>query len=119
MSFLSKIAKVGVTIDKILTDGKVLRWTINKKIKEFGEMLELNFDPKEKKLRLKILLSGEKEPIEININKYIIEKEETTKIKILEASSDRLWLNASLKNFVIGKSFNVPDKAIQYIEEFL
>ena len=40
-------------------------------------------------------------------------------IEIKEVSSDRAWVDAALRNFVAGKSFKLPPKSVDLINEFL
>ncbi len=82
--------------------------------------MELKLDSKAKTAKVKVLLKGESEPIEITVDKYKTGKKNgTSYLHVIEASSDRLWIDAALRNFVIGKDFNVPDKAADYMEDFL
>ena len=83
-------------------------------------MLELKIDNKQKKINVNMLLKGETEPIEINITKYDIEKENgETKLCIKNGSSSRPWIDAILKNVVIDQKFNVPPKAVDFLNQFL
>ena len=120
MSFLSKLAKFASGIDNFINGGSLTRKVINSRIKEYGEMLELKLDNKAKTARVKVLLKGESEPVEIVVNKYELSKGNgKSSLRILKASSDRLWLDAALRNFVVGKDFNIPEKASDYMEDFL
>ena len=122
MSIKTKIIKTLHTI----TNSASTRFAINKEIGEFGKMLDLKFDNKNKSITLVVDLKGEDKPLEVNIEKYEIisnsiddKKDITSEIKIISASADKEWINAIIKNFVIGKIFLVPTKYLSLIEEFL
>lgn len=50
MSFKSKLAKLAIGVDNFITGGSGVRWFINSKIKEYGEVLEINLELKHCKL---------------------------------------------------------------------
>ena len=75
-------------------------------------MTELSIDTKTKRIRLRLELLGEKEPIEVRILRYgLAQKGETTYITIEEATSSREWLTAVLREFLVGREFAIPAKA--------
>ena len=84
-------------------------------------MLTLNIDPKAKKLDFSILLNGETMPLQVTVNRYELDSfgNGTTTFKIAECSTNRPWLNAVIKNFLIGKSFDVPEKVADLLKNFL
>ncbi len=58
-------------------------------------MTELSIDTKNKRVRVRLELLGEKEPIDVEILRYSLkEKGETTCITIEEVTSSREWLTA-------------------------
>ena len=90
-------------------------------------MLTLNIDPKAKKLDFSILLNGETMPLQVTVNRYELDsfgkeapfRSGLTTFKITECSTNRPWLNAVIKNFLIGKSFDVSDKVADLLKNFL
>ena len=75
-------------------------------------MTELSIDTKNKRVRVRLELLGEKEPIEVEILRYSLkEKGETTYITIEEATASREWLTVALREFVVGQDVTVPPKA--------
>ena len=75
-------------------------------------MTELSIDTKNKRVRVRLELLGETEPIEVEILRYSLkEKGETTYITIEEATSSRQWVTAALREFVIGQDLAFPHKA--------
>jgi hypothetical protein len=48
---------------------------MNSYIKEYGKMLKLNLDSKNKSIALEVLLEGEKEPLSVNVQRYELTEE--------------------------------------------
>ena len=89
-----------------------VRFATNTKLRSIGEMTELSIDTKTKRVRVRLELLGEKEPIEVEILRYTLkEKGETTYITIEEATSSREWLTVALREFVVGEDLAIPAKA--------
>ena len=77
-----------------------------------GQMTELLIDTKNKRVRARLELLGEKEPIDVEILRYSLkEKGETTYITIEEATSSREWVTVALREFVVGQDLPIPPKA--------
>jgi hypothetical protein len=75
-------------------------------------MTELSIDTKTKRIRVRLELLGEKEPIEVEVLRYsLTEKSETTYVTIEEVTSSREWLAAALREFLVGREFAIPAKA--------
>jgi len=75
-------------------------------------MTELLIDTKNKRVRARVDLLGENQPIEVEILRYSLkEKGETTYITVEEATSSREWLTAALREFVVGQELPIPAKA--------
>lgn len=88
------------------------RVAINTKLRSIGEMTELSIDTKNKRVRLRLELLGEQEPIDVDILRYSLkEKGETTYITIEEATSSRKWVTVALREFVVGQDLAIPAKA--------
>ena len=88
------------------------RVAINRRLGSIGTMTELSIDTKEKRIRVRLDLIGEKEPIEVEILRYHLKtKGETTHITIEEATASREWLTVALREFVVGQDITIPAKA--------
>jgi hypothetical protein len=88
------------------------RVAINTKLRSIGQMTELSIDTKNKRVRVRLELLGEKEPIDVEILRYTLkEKDETTCITIEEVTSSREWLTVALREFVVGQDLALPAKA--------
>ena len=88
------------------------RVAINTKLRSIGEMTELSIDTKNRRVRVRLELAGETEPIDVEIARYRLkEKNETTYITIEEATSSREWLTVALREFIVGQDLAIPAKA--------
>ena len=88
------------------------RVAINTKLRSIGEMTELSIDTKTKRVRVRLELLGEREPIDVEVLRYSLkEKGDTTYITIEEAISSREWLTVALREFIIGQDLAIPAKA--------
>jgi len=77
-----------------------------------GQMTEISIDTKNKRVRVRLELLGEKEPIDVEVLRYSLkEKGETTYITIEEATASREWLTVALREFVVGQDLPLPAKA--------
>jgi hypothetical protein len=89
-----------------------VRLAVNAQLRSIGEMTELSIDTKKRRVRVRLELVGEKEPIEIEILRYNVKsKGETTHISIEEATASREWLAVALREFIVGQDLTVPAKA--------
>jgi len=88
------------------------RVAINRWLNSIGEMTELSIDTKKKRIRVRLDLVGEKEPIEVEILRYNLKtKGETAHITIEEGTASREWLTLALREFVVGQDITIPAKA--------
>ena len=61
-------------------------------------------------MRLELL--GEAEPIEVEITKYSLKnKDSAARLTIEEATASREWLSVALREFVVGRTIDIPAKA--------
>ena len=88
------------------------RIAINTKLRSIGQMTELFIDTQNKRVRVRLELLGENEPIDVEILRYCLtEKGENTCITIEEVTSSREWLTVALREFVVGQDLAIPAKA--------
>jgi hypothetical protein len=84
----------------------------NRWLKGIGEMTELSIDTKKRRVRVRLELLGEAEPIEVEITKYNLKnKESGARITVEEATASREWLAVALREFVVGRTIELPAKA--------
>lgn len=92
--------------------GFAARVAVNSKLRGIGEMTELAIDTKNRRLRVRLELLGENEPIDIDVARYELRQDPRgAEITIRSATASKQWLNAAIREFVIGKSFPIPPKA--------
>ena len=84
---------------------------INTYLKEYGKMLKLNLDSKNKSITLEVLLEGEKEPLSVNVERYELTEEQGKHLlKIYGIHTSRAWINAIAGSYLEGKSFEIPEE---------
>lgn len=75
---------------------------VNNNIKEYGEMVNLKIDSKNKNIELEVLLKGEKENIIVKVDKYeVIKKDDSSYIKFKNISASREWITVLINNVLI------------------
>lgn len=119
MDVSGKITKLAKQIDK-LCDHKGSKHLINQFIGEYGEVVELDLDTKQKSLKAEIMLHGESNTVSVHVTDYAVTKAGgSAQFVIKKASVDRAWLNALMQKFVVDKSWEIPPVALPYLENFL
>ena len=82
----------------------LLKKYVNSQIKEFGEMLNFHIDSQNKNISLDVLLKGEKEIINVKIEKYeVVRKDDAAYIKFNNISASREWIEVLIQNIAIPK----------------
>jgi hypothetical protein len=80
-------------------------------------MTELSIDTKKKRVRVRLELIGEKEPVDVEIIRYSLKvKGASTHITIEEVTSSRQWLTVALREFIVGEDLAVPAKAAALLQ---
>ncbi len=75
---------------------------IDNEIKEYGRIVNLQIDSKNKNILLEVLLKGEKENINIKIESYeVVQNDGSAFIKFKKVSSSREWVDVLIQNIVI------------------
>ena len=93
------------------------RIAINSKLKGIGEMTELAIDTKTRRVRVRLELLGEAEPIEVEITKYDLKNDDSgARLIIEEATASREWLAVALREFVVGRTIELPAKAVAWLK---
>ena len=90
---------------------------VNTKLHGIGEVTELSIDTKKRLIHMRLDLTGEAEPIEINVTKFeVTHRRGQAAITILSADTSHEWLTEVLRQFVVGKSFPIPPQAGTILE---
>ena len=101
--------------DKTIAKG--LQTAINLKIKEYGEMLKLNLNSQEKTIELEVMLKGEKEPLKVYVNEYVV-SEENGKYYLYakDIKTSREWINIVAENYLKGEKIEIPEKIAKTLQ---
>ncbi len=93
------------------------RIAINSKLRGIGEMTELLIDTKTRRVRARLELVGEAEPIEVEITKYNLKNHDSgARLTIEEATASREWLVIALREFLVGRTIELPAKAVALLK---
>jgi hypothetical protein len=85
-------------------------------IKDYGKILNLSINSKDKSVGLTVDLNGEKEPLNIKISNYrVFEKNGESFIKINGIETSRDWINRVASSYLSGKEFKVPDEFVKIL----
>lgn len=120
MSFKLSAAK---TVIK-WTPKKLISWVANIILKDIAELTGFSFDLEARKSYLQIQLAGESETIEVWLEGFAINMDEDSYKLIIEyAKSNRIWLNNILSR-IVGKEWKIPVTSqitpqIKFIAELL
>ena len=75
-------------------------------------MSDVSIDTSTREIRVSLELVGETTPVEIHVRHYSIEQQgERATVTIGDATASREWLTELLREFVVGKTFVIPDRA--------
>jgi hypothetical protein len=104
--------------DKALS--KSLEFAINQKIKDYGKMLKLNLNSKDKTIEFEIMLKGEKESLIVYIDNYMI-SEENGKFHLYaeDVRTSREWINIVAENYLKNQKIEVPDKIAKTLQTLI
>ena len=87
---------------------------------DYGKMVEIKFNPKEKHLFARLDLAGEESPIEVEITDYELEESgESTNIIVKQATVDREWIELLIRDLLIDKPISLPADKVKLIRGIL
>jgi hypothetical protein len=87
-----------------------LRTILAAYLEKYGTMLNFALDPQTRTITLEMLPKGEKEPIQLTLRGYELAEPEGGKpaLRIAQVSASREWLEVLLRQFVEGRSIELP-----------
>lgn len=116
---MSALGRAGKLLDRF-TGSASTKYILNRLIRNYGRLVELQINPGERKIRAAVLLSGEQQPVDLNIEEYrIIINRNSTSFVIKTARSSRPWVNAILRDFIIDRHWPLPENKKELIQDFL
>ncbi len=94
-----------------------VRSVFNSKYGRFGQMSDVSVDTSKREIRVRLELVGENTPIELHIMNYSIEQQGAgATLTIGDAIASREWITELLREFVIGRTFVLPERAAAMIK---
>lgn len=86
----------------------IQRW-LARELADYGEVLEFKLNSAQRNAELHLLLKGERERLTVNVEDYEITSSGGEDFIVLKrAQASREWVNAVLRNLVIGKKHKIP-----------
>lgn len=80
-------------------------------------MTELSIDTQTRRVRVRLELVGESEPIEVEVTKYNLKNDDSgARLIIDEATASREWVAIALREFVVGRTIELPAKAVAWLK---
>lgn len=104
MSFKTGLIKMAIK----WTPNMMIIWVANIILKGIAELVDFNFDLEARTAYVQVQLLGESETIEVWLENFVIvSDEESHKLIIQQAQSNRIWLN-NLLSRIAGKAWKIP-----------
>src|SRR6185369_5960898 len=85
----------------------IQRW-LSRELADYGEVLDFKINSRERSAELHVLLKGEREKMAVHIDEYEVVSTDKDYIVVKRAHASREWVNAVLRNLVIGKRHQIP-----------
>ena len=84
---------------------------LSKEMADYGEVLDFKLDTSAQKGELHVHLKGERDPLTVHVNGWhIVSEAGTDYVVIKQAHASREWVNAVMRNFLIGKKHKIPSQ---------
>ncbi len=85
----------------------IQRW-LSREMADYGEVLDFKISSRSRSAELHVLLKGERDKLTVHIDEYEIISSHQDYIIVKRARASREWVNAVLRNLVIGKRHQIP-----------
>jgi hypothetical protein len=86
-----------------------LKAFISERFSQYGELLDCEVDTREAQVRVRALLKGETQPIEVCIERYVLDKQGGERqITIQSLSCSREWIGLLLNRLFVNKPYRLP-----------
>jgi hypothetical protein len=94
-----------------------IRSFFNSKYSQIGQMTDVSVDTAKRELSVKLELAGEPTPVEIHGGNYRFEQRgEQATVTVGDASASREWASGLLREFVVGRTFVLPQRAAAIVK---
>ena len=88
------------------------RRVLNARLSPFGTITALSLDTAQRRAQFRLELCGEKEPLDVDVRKYDIERSAKGDwLTVVDAVASREWVTAALHHFAVGRRFHLSRKA--------
>jgi hypothetical protein len=105
---------------QIINSDKVKDLVINPLFKEYGEVIDFCLKSETREIHLKVLLVGEKEPIDVDIEGYeLIDDEVSPCIVIKKCATSRQWMTVLAEKFLYEKALPIPKEKFALVKSIL
>jgi hypothetical protein len=92
----------------------------NARYSRVGQMSEVSIDTARREIRVRLELVGESTPVEIHVTDYTIEHQgERATVTIGDVTASREWITELLRQFVVGRTFALPERAAAIVKLLL
>jgi hypothetical protein len=93
---------------------------VRKSIERYGELQDFKLNSSSKTMYLKVLLKGEREPVEVRVNSYaIVDEHGKSFIRIHDVETSREWMTRLSEEFLIKQKFEIPENYSTMVKKFL
>jgi hypothetical protein len=98
----------------------VIEKLLAKKLAPYGQLLAFQLHSAENRASCRVLLRGETEPVTLSVDEYRLTQDATgTALTVVQACASREWLSQLLRDFLVGRSFPVPEQYASYARMLL
>jgi len=89
-----------------------IRSFFNSKYSRFGQMTDVSVDTSKREIRVRLELVGEATPIEVHVMDYRMDQQgDRVTLTIGDATASREWMTELLREFVVGRTYVLPERA--------
>lgn len=84
---------------------------LTREMADYGEVLDFKIDTAAQKGELHVHLKGEREKLTVHLNGWhLVNEGGQDYIVVKQAHASREWVNAVMRNFLIGKKHKIPSQ---------
>ena len=84
---------------------------LTREMADYGEVLDFKIDTAAQKGELHVHLKGEREKLTVHVNGWhVVSEGGQDFIVVKQAHASREWVNAVMRNFLIGKKHKIPSQ---------
>jgi hypothetical protein len=93
---------------------------VRKAVERYGDMQDFKINSSAKSIYVKILLKGEKEPVEVKVNRYeLIEESDRLFLRLYDVTTSREWFTQLAEDFLTTQRFEIPEKFSSMVKMFI